>query len=93
MHTAVLGPTNTAVHDRGVLGEAPALFVAAASCSAAGETKKPTWRRTMRCPPPIRSASIAETAADHPHRRTDPISNPSARLLQRMSPVVDLLGG
>ena len=28
MHTAVLGPTNAAVHDRGVLGEAPALFVA-----------------------------------------------------------------
>jgi hypothetical protein len=28
MHTAVLGPNDAAVHDRGVLGQAPALFVA-----------------------------------------------------------------
>src|SRR5262245_37361215 len=77
MHTAVLGPTNAAVHDRGLLGEAPALFVAAGFLSTRD-----------RLPPPVRKASIAETAAAHSRRRNDPFVTRPLRLLQRMSPVV-----
>jgi hypothetical protein len=63
MHTAGLGPTNAAVHDRGFSAKLRPCSSPAASCSAAGESKEPTWPHATRYPSPARSASIAETDA------------------------------
>jgi len=89
MHTAMLA--NAAVHDRGSRrGSGP---LRSGGPLFSGREVQEAHLATHDTLPPISSASIADTAADHPRRRSDPISNQAARLLQRMSPAVDLRSG
>jgi carbonic anhydrase len=62
MHTAGLGRTTQRCTIRGFSAKLRPCSSPAASCSAAGESKEPTWPHATRYPSPARSASIGAAA-------------------------------